>query len=77
VSWGQYKRIVAEQSLQITVLKYVIEKKALGPAEKRALVQYTTGLHGISIRQALKTFDIRPLVYYYKRYGLQDIGCNR
>jgi hypothetical protein len=29
-------------------------------------VQYATGLHGISLRQALKTFNIRPSVYYYK-----------
>jgi putative transposase len=29
-------------------------------------VQYATQTHGISVRQAIKTFSIQPSVYYYK-----------
>lgn len=62
---AQYKRIVAEQSLQIVALKDVIEKKLWGLPTKRELVQYATDVHGISVRQAIKTFSIQPSVYYY------------
>ena len=62
----QCKRIVAEQTLQITVLKNVIGKKTLGPAGKRELVQYAQKEHGISVRRALWMFSIQPSVYYYK-----------
>src|SRR5690606_22312922 len=37
---AQYKKIVAELTLQNTVLKGVIEKKAIGAVEKRELVGY-------------------------------------
>ena len=47
-------------------------KKALGPAEKRELVEYAKAEHGISTRQALKTFSIHPSVFYYKPKPSED-----
>jgi hypothetical protein len=62
---AQYKKIVAEQTLQITALKYVI-KKALWPAEKRELVEHSHKEYRKSLRLAFKLFDFHPSVYYYQ-----------
>ena len=35
-------------------------------------MQYATQAHGISIRQAIKTFSIQPSVYYYKPKAKDD-----
>ncbi len=69
---SQYKHIVAEQTPHITVLKDVIEKKALRSVEKRELVNYSKSEHGISTRHALKIFSIQPSVYYYKTKPSDD-----
>lgn len=60
---AQYKKIVAEQTLQITVLKEVIEKKALGPAQKCELVGYAREDFGMSLRQACVTFNMSTSVF--------------
>jgi putative transposase len=41
-------------------------KKALGPADKRQMVSYSTQEHRLSICQACKLFAISTSVYYYK-----------
>jgi hypothetical protein len=43
---SQCKKIVAEQTLSITILKNVIEKKALRPDEKRELVRHAKHVFG-------------------------------
>lgn len=44
----------------------MLSKKALTPADKRELVDYARDSHKMSIRQALRLFQIHPSVYYYK-----------
>ncbi|WP_260291990.1 IS3 family transposase [Sphingobacterium sp. JUb56] len=62
---AQYKKIVAELTLQNTVLKDVIGKKALGPVEKREIVGYALEYFGMSLRQACSSFNISTSVYRY------------
>ncbi|HBW14830.1 MAG TPA: hypothetical protein DEF41_01485 [Desulfovibrio sp.] len=45
------KRLVAEQALDIQVLKEVLEKKRVRPAERRLAVRYAIDVHGYSERR--------------------------
>jgi|TARA_B100001059_G_scaffold226397_1_gene254699 putative transposase len=69
---SQYKKIAAELTLQNSVLKDVIEKKAIGPAEKQEPVDYSREAHGISLRQACILFSLHFSVYYYKPKPNED-----
>ena len=53
-------------------LKGCDRKNAIGPAEKRELVDYSRKEHGISLRQACILFSLHFSVYYYKPKPNED-----
>jgi putative transposase len=63
---AHYKKIVAEQVLDIQVLKDLISKNSLGPIEKRRAVAYSTREYAISIRRACKLLGTHSSLILYR-----------
>jgi putative transposase len=60
------KRMFANLSLENEVLKDVIAKKALRPAEKRDLADFMHSEHGLSERQVCAALGLSRTVYRYE-----------
>jgi putative transposase len=63
---ARFKRTVAEQMLEIQVLRDLVSKYRPGPGEKRRAVVYTTQEYTISLRRACKLLGTHPSVMLYK-----------
>jgi putative transposase len=64
---AHYKKIVAEQVVDIQVLKDLMLKNASGPIDKRRAVAYSMQEHAISIRRACKLLGTHPSLIIYQR----------
>ena len=71
-----YKKIVAEQMVDIVVLKDLVSKGNPEPGEKREAVAYSTQEHAISVRRACKLLGTHPSLILYKP-KLKDNGSHR
>lgn len=63
---SKLKRMFAYLSLENEALKEVIAKNALGPAEKRDLVDHMGQEHGLSVRQSCAALRLSRTVYGYR-----------
>ncbi len=66
------KQMYVNLSLEHTILKGIIEKKALKPAEKRELVDYAITTHQTSLRTACKVVGISRSSYAYEPDTTRD-----
>jgi len=63
---SQLKKMSADVSLQNMALKDIDEKKAIKPAERKALAQYAIIEFGLGVMQASDAVSISPCTYYYQ-----------
>ena len=72
---SKLKRMYAEMAMENHALKDLIEKKALGPLQRRAAVNFLLDEHCLSIRKACSSIGLsrsawyRPLVDWIERDG--------
>ncbi|MDP6725543.1 MAG: IS3 family transposase [Arenicellales bacterium] len=67
------KQMYANLSLEHEALKDVVNKKALGPAEKRELADYMKEEHKLSARAACRALDLSRTVYAYQPDTEKDL----
>ena len=64
---SRLKRLLADTILDKEIFKEVIEKKRLGPDERRELVTMILIRFRISLLRALALINLTPSIYYYRR----------